>query len=311
MTEAKSMTIQQLKAALKEAGVTGYAKLVKSELIEALEKAKGSGSTEAKSTKRKREDDDEPEEEPEAKVAKVDSDAKSSASTVPSSSSYANYLTDESWKKLLKGEMEKDYFKAIESFVAQEREENAVFPSDEDVFNAFNFTPVDQVRVVIVGQDPYFNPGQAHGLCFSVRKGVKVPPSLNRMYKALEKTVPDFENPKHGFLEEWAKRGVLMLNASLTVRTGKPNSHAKCGWMDFIKAAIKKLVEARKGLIFFCWGTFAQKLMKGYDLSSHHVLEYSHPSPMSGAEWNCTHFADANTILKEASLPEIDWKLSF
>jgi len=307
------MTIPQLKAALKELGATGYSKMTKAELIAALENARSSApSTDSK--KRKRDDDSEGSFEAEdvapAKKPKVDADASTTSKSPGQVVSYASYLTDDGWKNLLKDEMAKPYFEQIESFVAQARKEVEVFPPDKDVLNAFNFTPLDQVRVVIIGQDPYFNPGQAHGICFSVKKGVKVPPSLNRMYKALEKTVPGFKNPKHGFLEEWAKRGVLMLNASLTVNVGKPNSHAKCGWLDFTKAAIKLLVESKKGLIFFCWGTFAQKLVKGFDLSKHHVLEYTHPSPMSGSEWNCTHFADANRILKEEGLSEIDWTLT-
>jgi len=211
----------------------------------------------------------------------------------------------------LKEEFQADYFKAIESFVASERQQYTVYPPDEEVFNAFNSTPLDKVRVVIIGQDPYFNEGQAHGLCFSVKKGVAIPPSLNRLYKVLQKTIPGFKIPNHGCLQEWANRGVLMLNATLTVRAGKANSHEKCGWQTFTNAAIQKLNNAKKGLIFFCWGLFAQKIGKKIDSEKHHVLEGPHPSPMSGSAWNeCKHFAEANKLLKEQGLDEIDWSVS-
>jgi len=220
-------------------------------------------------------------------------------------------LKDPGWKDLLKEEFQADYFKTIESFVASERQQNTVYPPDEEVFNAFNSTPLDKVRVVIIGQDPYFNEGQAHGLCFSVKKGVAIPPSLNRLYKVLQKTIPGFKIPNHGCLQEWANRGVLMLNATLTVRAGKANSHEKCGWQTFTNAAIQKLNNAKKGLIFFCWGLFAQKIGKKIDSEKHHVLEGPHPSPMSGSAWNeCKHFAEANKLLKEQGLDEIDWSVS-
>jgi len=163
------------------------------------------------------------------------------------------------WKKFLQEELSTDYFGAIEKFVAAEREEMEIYPPHDEVFAAFNFTPIDQVKVVIIGQDPYFNPNQAHGLCFSVRKGVAVPPSLNRIYKVLETDCPGFVKPNNGCLEEWARRGVLMLNASLTVRKGKANSHAECGWQIFTSRVIKLLNDNKDGLIFFLWGRFAQK----------------------------------------------------
>jgi len=195
--------------------------------------------------------------------------------------------------------------------VANERTQYSIFPPHNEVFNAFNFTPIDEVKVVIIGQDPYFNPGQAHGLCFSVRKGVPVPPSLTRIYKVVKKTCPGFKIPKHGCLEEWAKRGVLMLNATLTVRSGTANSHANCGWQTFTTQVIEKLSDSKEGLIFVLWGAFAQKKGKIIDRTKHHVLECAHPSPMGGSGWNdCDHFSKANELLKEMGKDPIDWSIT-
>jgi len=134
-----------------------------------------------------------------------------------------------------------------------------MLPPAADIFNAFNFTPFDDVNVVIIGQDPYFNAGQAHGLCFSVQKGVKVPPSLATIYNELEESIPGFKRPNHGFLEKWAHQGVLLLNATLTVEQGKANSHQKCGWQTFTDTAIKALSDKKEGVVFLLWGGFAQK----------------------------------------------------
>uniref|UniRef100_A0A6B2LDE6 Uracil-DNA glycosylase n=1 Tax=Arcella intermedia TaxID=1963864 RepID=A0A6B2LDE6_9EUKA len=214
------------------------------------------------------------------------------------------------WKNLLSSEFENEYYKEIKEFVATERQSSVVYPADEEVFSAFQYTPLDQVKIVIIGQDPYFNPNQAHGLSFSVKKGTAVPPSLNRIYNVLEKTIPGFKKPKHGYLESWARQGVLMINATLTVRKGKANSHANCGWQNFTKAVLGQLSENKSGLIFFLWGTFAQKLGKIIDKSKHHILEAAHPSPMSGDKWNsCNHFAQANDLLKEMGKEPIDWTI--
>jgi len=220
-------------------------------------------------------------------------------------------LTASGWGKVLEEEYKKPYFKQIVKFVKEERKNYVIFPPQNLVFNAFILTPIDQVKVVILGQDPYFNDGQAHGLCFSVQRGVAIPPSLKRIYKALESTVPGFKAPNHGCLEEWARRGVLMFNATLTVRKGEPNSHKECGWQTFTDNVIKILCQERKGLIFFLWGQFAQKKGKIINTNDHHVLTFSHPSPAGGGgQWVCDHFVKANEILEKQGKLPIDWTLS-
>jgi len=220
-------------------------------------------------------------------------------------------LTASGWGSALEDEFKKDYVRELLKYVAKERKVGPVYPPKGLVFHAFNMTPIEEVKVVIIGQDPYFNEGQAHGLCFSVMRGVAVPPSLKRIYKALEASIPGFKAPKHGCLEEWAARGVLMLNATLTVRKGKPNSHEKCGWQQFTDNVIKILCRQRKGLIFFLWGGFAKKKGAKINSNEHSVLIYNHPSPMGGrGPWVCDHFVRANQILKEQGKEPIDWTLS-
>jgi len=220
-------------------------------------------------------------------------------------------LTASGWGKALAEEYNKPYFKGIIQFVKEERKINVIFPPKNLVFNAFSLTPIDQVKIVIIGQDPYINDGEAHGLCFSVMRGIPIPPSLKRIYKAMESTVPGFKSPAHGCLEEWAMRGVLMLNATLTVRKGSANSHQKCGWQTFTDNVIKVLCTERKGLIFFLWGNFAQKKGKIINSNEHFVLKCSHPSPMGGGGlWACDHFVKANEILIQQGKSPIDWTLS-
>jgi len=222
-------------------------------------------------------------------------------------------LVEPGWKNLLAPEFEKPYFKELLRFVQKERNgKTKIFPSDEEVFNAFNYTPLDQVKVVILGQDPYFNPGQAHGLCFSVQKGIQVPPSLVTIYKELERSIPGFKRPQHGCLEEWARQGVLLLNATLTVRYKEPNSHAKCGWQEFTDAVIHLLNEEKEGLVYLLWGGFAQKKGKIVDRSKHTVLEAPHPSPMAGNKGfeGCGHFSLANGILEAKGLEPINWHIT-
>jgi len=221
------------------------------------------------------------------------------------------FLTEPGWLAVLKDEFQKPYFKGIIKFLQDEKKEGAtIFPEESNIFSAFNSTPFDSVRAVIIGQDPYFQPGQAHGLCFSVRKGVKVPPSLNRIYKELERTVPGFKNPGHGCLQDWTAQGILLLNATLTVRQGKPNSHEKCGWQIFTDAVIQILDSKKKGLLFWLWGRFAQK--KGEKISKkHHCILSAHPSPMSGSAWiNCGCFEKGNKLLAKIGAPPIEWKIA-
>jgi len=223
----------------------------------------------------------------------------------------AKTMIEPGWLKLLKSELQKPYFQRIEKFVATERKSHTVWPKTEDIFTAFNQTPLEKVKVVIIGQDPYFNPNQGHGLCFSVNKGIAVPPSLKRMYKELVSCDPSYKPPSHGYLLEWAQRGVLLLNATLTVRQGQANSHKACGWQDFTDAVIRILNQKCQKIIFFLWGGFAQKKGKMLDTKRHHVLSCAHPSPLSGNKWyGNKHFTLANEILKKEGKEPIDWSLT-
>mmetsp|Transcript_2133 Transcript_2133/g.5852 ORF Transcript_2133/g.5852 Transcript_2133/m.5852 type:complete len:234 (+) Transcript_2133:225-926(+) len=222
-------------------------------------------------------------------------------------------LTDPQWQALLKKDFASPLFAEIKAFLNSEAlAGKTIFPPVLDVFSAFNSTPLSNVKVVIIGQDPYFNPGQGHGLSFSVRKGITIPPSLRRIYTELEADIPGFKRPSHGYLQEWAERGVLLLNATLTVEKGKANSHAKCGWQTFTDSAISKLARHHEGLVFLLWGKFAWKkeelLPEGH---THAVLKTPHPSPLGGSGWNgCKCFSAANEALTERGKDPIDWTLS-
>jgi len=186
-----------------------------------------------------------------------------------------------------------------------------VYPAPEDVFNAFRLTPLEDVKVMILGQDPYIHKVEAHGLCFSVKRGVKVPPSLLRMYTVLEKTEPGFERPSHGCLEEWARRGVFMLNTVLTVNEGASNSHKDQGWEQFTDAAIRVLSAQSTGMVCFLWGKFAMSKAALIDQTKHKILEGCHPSPLSGnAFLSCNHFAESRKALIDMGKEPVDWKLS-
>jgi len=287
----------------------------KAKKVSSNSESDGSGSdveeapkkTETQGTKRKAEPTP-LEGETKTKQVKASADAKPDAKI---SGLMSETVTEPGWKKVLAAEFAKPYYAEIEKYVAKERKtDTPIFPPHHEVYNAFNFTPYDKVKVVIIGQDPYFNPNQGEGLCFSVKKGVAIPPSLNRIYKVLAKTVPDFKIPKHGSLESWANQGVLLLNATLTVQSGKPNSHAKCGWQDFTTAVMKTLNKEKEGLVYLLWGGFAQKKGAVIDKKKNHVLTAAHPSPMGGASWNdCNHFMECNALLKKAGKEEIDWKI--
>lgn len=217
---------------------------------------------------------------------------------------------EESWKKLLAKEFEQPYFQGISAFLRKEKAAGKViFPPGPLIFNAFNSSTVEAVKVVVLGQDPYIKPGEAMGLSFSVPKGVRVPPSLKNIYKELQE---DLGCPiaSHGDLTKWAQQGVFLLNASLTVEQGKSNSHAKCGWHTFTNAVIRNISEAREGLVFMLWGNFAKKKAELIDPFKHLVLEAAHPSPLAGgAYFGSKHFSKANEYLATQGKETIDWCL--
>lgn len=221
-------------------------------------------------------------------------------------------LCDEGWREALAGEFATPYFAEIARFVAEERSRHAVYPAQERVFEAFNLTPLGGLKVVVLGQDPYHEPGQAHGLCFSVPPGTKPPPSLKNVYKELAADVPGFRAPDHGHLVQWARQGVLLLNATLTVRGGhtEANSHSRCGWQRFTDAAIRVINERLEGVVFLLWGGFAQKKGKLVDRSRHVVIETAHPSPLSARKWHgCRVFSRCNAALRERGREEVRWLL--
>lgn len=213
------------------------------------------------------------------------------------------------WKQVLASEFESEYMQQLREFLKREKQQGkTVYPPGSEIFNAFNHAPFDQVKVVALGQDPYHGPNQAHGLCFSVRKGVKIPPSLINIYKEIEQEL-NVSMPDHGNLEGWADQGVLLLNATLTVQAGQAGSHQNKGWEKFTDAAIDRLNRQRDGLVFFLWGSSAQKKGKIIDRNRHLVLEAPHPSPLSAHRgfFGCGHFARANEYLIEQGKEPIDW----
>ncbi|MCF7361253.1 MULTISPECIES: uracil-DNA glycosylase [Vibrio] len=215
------------------------------------------------------------------------------------------------WHDVIGLEKEQEYFQQTLKFVEAERAAGKViFPPAKDVFNAFRFTEFDDVKVVILGQDPYHGPNQAHGLCFSVLPGVKTPPSLVNMYKELAQDIDGFQIPNHGYLKSWADQGVLLLNTVLTVEQGKAHSHAKTGWETFTDRVIDALNQHRQGVIFLLWGSHAQKKGQMIDRSKHHVLMAPHPSPLSAHRGflGCKHFSQTNQILKQLGQIPIDWQ---
>ncbi len=217
-----------------------------------------------------------------------------------------------SWPDFIKSQESQDYFNALQAFVDAERASGkAVFPPAEEVYSAFELTPLDKVKVVILGQDPYHGPGQAHGLCFSVKPGIKTPPSLVNMYKELATDIPGFTIPDHGYLEAWAKQGILMLNTVLTVEQGKAHSHAKSGWETFTTEVMKLLNEQTQPIIFVLWGSHAIKKGKVITASQHHVISGPHPSPLSAYRgfFGCGHFSRVNQLLSDRGEPPIDWQV--
>jgi len=219
---------------------------------------------------------------------------------------------EESWKIVLAEEFEKEYFHNLKSFLKDEKQGGTtIYPSGNEIFAAFENTPFDKVKVVILGQDPYHGKGQAHGLCFSVQEGIKPPPSLVNIYKEINSDL-GIPIPQTGDLTSWAKQGVLLLNATLTVRAHKPGSHQNKGWEQFTDTAIQLLSQLKKGVIFLLWGKYAQDKGEVIDQVKHYVLTSPHPSPYSADRgfFGCKHFSMANEFLRNQGLEEIDWRLS-
>jgi uracil-DNA glycosylase len=215
------------------------------------------------------------------------------------------------WAEILASEREAPYFKSILEFVEKERKSGKIiFPANGDIFNAIKFTPFDQIKVVVIGQDPYHGPGQAHGLSFSVRPGVAPPPSLVNIFKELREDL-GIPIPNSGCLEPWAKQGVLLLNAVLTVESGKPQSHADIGWEKFTDAVVSSINAHLLGIVFLLWGSPAQKKGATISRERHHVLRAPHPSPLSAHRgfMGCKHFSQANALLEQQGKTPIDWQI--
>ncbi len=215
-----------------------------------------------------------------------------------------------SWYDLLKGEFDKDYYKRLTQFLTQEYQNYTVYPKPENVFNALNYVPYDKVKVVIIGQDPYHEPNQANGLCFSVQQDVEIPRSLQNIYKELQSDL-GCTIPTHGDLTKWAEQGVLLLNSVLTVRRGQANSHKGMGWEQLVAKVIELLNERQDPVIFLLWGNNAKALAENIDTSRHYVLTAAHPSPLSASYgfFGCKHFSKTNEILKSLGKEPIDWQI--
>jgi uracil-DNA glycosylase len=216
------------------------------------------------------------------------------------------------WDEILGHEKQQTYFQQILQLVESERAAGkTIYPPSQDVFNAFNSTELGKVKVVILGQDPYHGPNQAHGLCFSVLPKIKTPPSLANIYKELATDIADFTIPQHGFLQSWAEQGVLLLNTVLTVQQAQAHSHAKIGWEQFTDKVIQQLNDHCNGLVFLLWGSHAQKKGAVIDTRKHHVLSAPHPSPLSAYRgfFGCKHFSQTNHLLTQQNKSPINWQI--
>ncbi len=214
-----------------------------------------------------------------------------------------------SWRAVLADEFQQPYFRKLQEFVAAERRTHTVYPPEEDVLNAFRYTPYDEVKVLLLGQDPYHDEGQAHGLAFSVRPGVRPPPSLMNIFRELHHDL-GCRIPDNGYLVPWAEQGVMLLNAVLTVRAHEPNSHKGKGWETFTDAAIRALNDRERPVVFLLWGAYAQKKQQLIDADRHPVLTAAHPSPLSAKKFfGSKPFSRANTALEELGEEPIDWQL--
>jgi len=216
-----------------------------------------------------------------------------------------------SWQDALASELAQPYFQKLATFVDSERAQHQVFPPEQDVFNALKTTPLEQVNVLLLGQDPYHNDGQAHGLCFSVRPGVQPPPSLVNMFKELRDDL-GYPVPNNGYLQHWAEQGVLMLNAVLTVRAHEANSHKGKGWERFTDAVIRQVNEKGEQVVFVLWGNYARKKLELIDTARHVVVQSAHPSPLSARNgfFGSRPFSQINAALEAAGKPPIDWQIS-
>lgn len=218
----------------------------------------------------------------------------------------------QTWKDALSAEKQEPYFQHILANLKELRSSGKViYPLENEVFSAFRLTEFSEVKVVILGQDPYHQPNQAHGLAFSVKPGIYPPPSLKNIYKELAQDIPDFQMPTHGYLVEWAKQGVLLLNTVLTVEHGLPNSHAGLGWERFTDKVIAQLNSHRNNLVFLLWGAHAQKKGQFIDRNRHYVLTAPHPSPLAAHRgfFGCRHFSRINNYLRQHGIKEINWQL--
>lgn len=216
-----------------------------------------------------------------------------------------------SWKEILKGEFSKSYFQQIPLHIKTEKlQGKIIYPPGSLLFNAFNTTPFDKIKVVILGQDPYHGKGQAHGLCFSVQNGTQPPPSLMNIFKELQSDI-GIDIPDHGNLTHWAEQGVFLLNASLSVRAGEPMSHSKIGWAEFTDTVIKTISDKKKNIVFLLWGKFAQEKRILIDEKKHCILRSVHPSPLSAHAgfFGCKHFSKTNEYLISKGIDPIDWSL--
>jgi len=219
---------------------------------------------------------------------------------------------DESWKNLMQGEFDTEYFASLKDFLIEERKYHTIFPKESKIFEAFNRTPVSTVKVIILGQDPYHGEGQAHGLCFSVQRDTKLPPSLRNIYKELYSDM-GITPPIHGDLSKWADNGVLLINSILTVRANQASSHKKKGWENFTDAVIKNISNKQNNCVFILWGNYAQQKKKLIDETKHLIIESVHPSPLSayGGFFGSQPFSKTNNWLISKGIKPIDWSLDY
>jgi len=221
-----------------------------------------------------------------------------------------NPQIETSWREALINEFNADYFVALKNFLVEEKQKFTLYPPGSRIFDAFNHTPLEKVRVVILGQDPYHGKGQANGLCFSVSEGISPPPSLVNIFREIKEDL-GIPLPRHGNLEKWADQGVMLLNATLTVRASQPGSHQGKGWERFTDMVIKTISDKKTGVIFLLWGRYAQAKEVLIDQQKHHILKAAHPSPYSAYNgfFGCRHFSKTNKLLAEQGLPSIDWRI--